>query len=113
MNATSRTERQILKARRDAAKARRKGLHTLASHARKAGLDADTASGVAGALRGKTKVCGIAGTSAVIYRPTISGAKMVAGARRYSRTEFLTLATAYAPRAPKYVAARALILTSA
>lgn len=112
MNASNRIARQIIKARRAAAKDSRQGLHTLASHARRAGLDAGLASSVAGALRGKTQVCGITGKAAVMYRQTANGARMVKGARRFSQSEFLTLATAYKPRLPKYVAARELLLTS-
>lgn len=113
MNASSRTARQIVKARRAAAKDTRKGLHTLASHARKAGLADTVATSVAGALRSKTKVCGISGKAAVMYRQTPNGAKLVKNARRFSRDEFLTLATAYSPRAKAYVAARESLLAYA
>jgi hypothetical protein len=112
MNATNRIARQIVKARRAAAKDSRKGLHTLASHARKAGLDEVTASSVAGALRSKTAVCGITGKAAVMVLQTPNGARLVRNARRFSQADFRTLTLAYAPRAPRFVAARNLILAS-
>lgn len=110
---SSRTARQIIKARRDAAKAHRAGLHTLASHARLAGLDDSTASGVGGALRAKTKPCGIIGRSAIIVRRTAAGVCPVRGAKRFTVDEVAALAGAYNPRAARFVAAREQILAYA
>lgn len=110
---SSRVARQIVKARRDAAKAHRAGLHTLAAHARLAGLDASTASAVGGALRAKTTVCGVAGHRARMVRVTAHGVRPVKGAKRYSSHDVATLAHAYSPRVPRLVAARAAMLAYA
>ena len=110
MNASSRNARRIIKARRDANKAHRAGLHTLKSHCLAAGLADDIAGGVAGALRSKAKQCAVASHKAVMVRKTDKGIRFVKGARRYDAFAFLTLAQAYAPRAPKYVAARKQLL---
>lgn len=111
MNATARTARQIIKARRAEAKAHRQGLHTLTSHAIRAGVAEADASGVAGALRSKGKLLGVCGHTALMVRKTSNGVRPVKGAKRYSKGEFLTLATAYNPRAAKYVAAKAQLLS--
>jgi hypothetical protein len=114
MKAKARTARQILNARRAAAKAARNGLHTLASHARKAGLDGELATGVAGALRAKAKVAGVIGVKVrMTRRAEVKGrvtSVPVRGARKYSKADFLALALAYAPRLAKYVAARNTLL---
>lgn len=111
MNATARTARQIIKARKAAAKDAAKGLHTLASHARKAGLDETLAGSVAGALRTKRTTCGIQGKAAVMVRPVTGGGVVpVKGGRRFTKGEFLTLAHAYSPRAARLVAAREVLL---
>lgn len=110
MNANARTARQIIKARRNEAKAHKQGLHTLASHAIRAGVDEADASGVAGALRSKGKNLGVCGHTALMIRKTANGVRPVKGAKRYTKDEFLTLAAAYNPRAAKYVAARQQLL---
>lgn len=116
MNKTSRTARQIVKARRDAARNARRS-HTLASHGRLAGLDESTASAVGGALRAKTKVCGITGEAARLFRRNRAGQKLwrkpVTGARRFTSAEVAALAAAYSPIAPKYKAARQTVLAYA
>jgi hypothetical protein len=101
----------IIKARRAAAKDAARGLHTLASHARKAGLDETLAGSVAGALRAKRTACGIQGKKAVMVRPTAAGAVPVKGARKYTKTEFKNLVKAYSPRAARFVEARELLLS--
>lgn len=111
MNATARTARQIIKARRNEAKAHKQGLHTLASHAIRAGVAEADASGVAGALRSKGKLTGVCGHTALMVRKTDKGVRPVKGAKRYTKDEFLTLAAAYKPRAAKYVAAKAQLLS--
>lgn len=113
MNANSRNARRIITARRDAAKSHRVGLHTLAGHARLAGLDADTASAVGGALRGKSKACGITGETARMVRKMEAEIRFVRNARRYSRAEVATLAAAYAPRLNRYKAAKVAVLAYA
>ena len=111
MNATARTARQIIKARRNEAKAHKLGLHTLTSHAIRAGVAETDASGVSGALRSKGKTLGVCGLTALMVRKTDKGVRPVRGAKRYTKAEFLALATAYNPRAAKYVAAKAQLLT--
>lgn len=115
MNARSRTARQIIVTRRAASRAAKKP-HTLKSHCLRAGLDGSTAGSVAGALRAKSKVCGIAGREVRMFRRNHAGQKMwkqpVTNARRYSHDEFRTLASAYSPRAAKYAAARQSLLAS-
>lgn len=110
MNATARTARQIIAARRAAAKAHKAGQHTLKSHCLKAGLTDEIAGSVAGALRGKAKSTGVTGCPSRVVRMTEAGTRPVRGARRFTATEFLILAHAYKPRAAKYVAARAQLL---
>lgn len=110
MNASSRTARQIIKSRRQANKAHKAGLHTLKSHCLKAGLDAELAGGIAGALRSKAKAIGVTGCQAHMMRRTLDSSVPVRGARRYSKDEFLSVAHAYAPRLKKYVDARATLL---
>ena len=116
MNPTARTARQIVKARRIENAAAKKP-HTLASHALRAGVAAQDASGVAGALRSKGRACGITGKAARMFRRNTAGQKLwrqpVKGARRYSVAELGTLAAAYNPRAPKFVAAREQLLAYA
>lgn len=111
MKQSARVARQIIKARRAEAKAHRQGLHTLTSHAIRAGVAEADASGVAGALRSKGKATGICGHTALMVRKTANGVRPVKGAKRYTKGEFLTLATAYKPRAAKYVAAREQMLS--
>lgn len=113
MNASSRTARRIVKARRDAVKAHRKGLHTLASHARMAGVFDNDASGVGGALRAKAKTIGIDGETAIMVRKTSTGVCFVRGARRYSKAQVANLAAAYRPRVAKYALARRQLLAYA
>ena len=110
---SSRNARRIVQARRDAAKAHRQGLHTLKSHALKAGLDDSTASGVGGALRSKTRACGVTGQSARMVRKVGADVRYVRNGRRYSHTEVAQLAQAYSPKLDRYKAARQLILAYA
>ena len=110
MITSSRNARRIVKARRDATKAHAKGLHTLASHARRAGLDASTASAVGGALRAKGKACGVTGEMARMVRKTDQGVRWVRNARRYSAADVAALAESYSPRVQRFVDARRLVL---
>lgn len=113
MNATSRTARQIIKARRAEAVAAKRP-HTLASHTLRAGVKAEDASGVAGALRAKGKTLQVTGCPVRMFRKNAAGQKLwrqpVKGAKRFTKAEFQTLAAAYKPRAAKYVAAREQLL---
>lgn len=108
MNAKAATARRIIKARRDANKAHKAGLHTLKSHCLSAGLTDAEAGSVAGALR--SKVDRSAGCSAYMLRKVNGELRPVRGAKRYDRKAFTEAALAYNPRAPKLVAARALLL---
>ena len=111
MNATARTARQIIKARRSEAKAHRVGLHTLTSHAIRAGVAAEDAAGIGNAIRSKAKTLGVCGHAAVMVRRTAEGTRPVKGAKRYTREDVAQLLTGYNPRAGKYVAAKAQMLT--
>jgi hypothetical protein len=110
---SSRNARRIIQARRDAAKAHRQGLHTLASHARLAGVFDNDTSAVGGALRAKAKQCGISGHRATMVRKTDSGVRYVRHARRYSVAEVAELASAYRPRVAKFALARRQLLAYA
>jgi hypothetical protein len=116
MNASSRTARQIIRSRRAENRAAKKP-HTLASHARRAGVFDNDASGVAGALRSKGKTCGITGQAVRMFRRNAAGQKLwrqpVKGARRYTMDEFAQLVAAYRPRAEKYALARTQMLSYA
>lgn len=116
MNNTARTARQTVKARREAARNARRS-HTLAGHARLAGVFDNDTGGVAGALRAKAKTCGIQGEAARLFRRNQAGQKLwrnpVAGARRYTMAEVAELASAYRPRAEKYALARRQLLAYA
>lgn len=116
MNAAARTARQTIKTRRAEAAAAKKP-HTLASHARRAGVAAQDAAGVANALRAKGKTLGVTGCQARMFRKNAAGQKMwrkpVAGARRYTVADLAVLVTGYNPRAPKFVAARQQLLAYA
>lgn len=114
MNAKARTARQIVNARRAAAKAAKKGLHTLASHARKAGLDAELATSVAGALRAKAKSLGVEGVKVRMTRRAEVAGRItsvpVKNARKFTKAQFAAIVAKYAPRVAKYVAAKAVLL---
>lgn len=113
MNASARNARRIIKARCNAHRDAKRS-HTLASHGRLAGLSEADSAGVGGALRSKAKTCGITGEAARLFRRDHQGRKLwrepVRNARRYTLAEFAELAGAYNPRAPKYVAAKAVLL---
>lgn len=115
MNATARTARQICKARRTETRNENR-THTMASHAVRAGVPVEMASGVGGALRSKAKQHSIPCKRALVSR-TVKGQlnrkakKNVA--YRYGKAALLTALTAYSPRAAKYVAAKAKMLAYA
>lgn len=111
MNQRSRAARNIVKARRAAARDHKAGRHTLASHAIQAGLDESTASGVAGALRAKAKQIGVTGFTTFMVRRTEGVARPVKGGRRFTVSQFRTLVQAYKPRAARFVEARAALLS--
>jgi hypothetical protein len=113
MNAKARTARQIVKARRQAITASRKGLHTVTSHALKAGVAPEDAAGIGNAIRAKAKALGIQGVTAIIVRRTGAGTRPVKGARRYARHDVAQMLAGYNPRVAKFVAAKAQMLAYA
>lgn len=110
MNATARTARQIVKARRNEAKAHKLGLHTLTSHALRAGVAEADAAGIGNAVRAKAKSLGVCGHVALMVRRTENGTRPVRGAKRYSKADVAALLTGYNPRAAKYVTAKTQML---
>lgn len=111
MNAKSRAARQIIKARRNEAKAHRAGLHTMTSHALRAGVPAADAAGIGNAVRAKAKSLGVCGHTALMVRRTEAGIRPVKGAKRYTKADVAMLLDGYRPRVAKYVAAKALLST--
>ena len=110
MNATARTARQIIKARRAEVKAHRAGLHTLTGHAIRAGVATEDAAGIGNAIRAKAKTLGVCGHTAIIVRRTAEGTRPIRGAKRYSREDVALLLSGYNPRAAKFVTAKAQLL---
>ncbi|MFE7856056.1 hypothetical protein [Streptomyces sp. NPDC057403] len=112
--ATRRTLRATLRARsastRLAASCRRRP-RSLATVALAAGVDRDTAAGVAGGLRSVAKRCNVAPAQTARTRRTVAGgrAHRTHSVSRYSLRQVATLTAAYRPRKPEFVAAVALI----
>jgi hypothetical protein len=115
MKQSARTARQIIKTRRAEGRAARTS-HTLKSHAIRAGLEAELAGGIAGALRAKgkqPKVQILGCPVARMFRPDVTakhGKRVVHNGRRFTRDEFRALVCAYNPRAARLVAARETLL---
>ncbi|MER5750638.1 hypothetical protein [Streptomyces sp. NPDC002088] len=107
MTDRTRTARRILAQRtrtnRAAAKIRRTGAGTLATHCIAAGLAPKEARTVAGSLRKNATKAGVTGTAGVSY--THGRARQCT---RYTVREVAAIATVYRPRKPAYktVAAR-------
>ncbi|WP_318205376.1 hypothetical protein [Streptomyces sp. SCL15-4] len=104
MIAANRTRRATLAARarthRAAAKIRRTGTGTLATHCIAAGLPVREARSVAGSLRKNAVKAGITGTPSVSY--THGRARQC---RRFTPAEVARIATVYRPRRAEYKAA--------
>lgn len=113
MKASSRTARRIIKARRNEAKAHKAGLHTLTSHAIRAGVPAEDAAGIGNAIRAKAKTLGVCGHTALMVRKTEAGTVPVKNAKRYAKNDVAVLLGSYRPRAPKFQAAREKMLAYA
>lgn len=113
MNSKARAARQIVKARRSETKAHRAGLHTLTSHAIRAGVDVKDAAGIGNAIRAKAKTLGVCGHTAILVRRTADGVRPVKNAKRYSRADVALLLAGYKPRAAKFVVAREQLLAYA
>lgn len=109
MNAKARTARQIIKARRNETAAHRAGLHTLTSHAIRAGVPVQDAAGIGNAIRAKAKLLGVTGRTAILVRRTAEGCRPVKGAKRFTRTDVARLLTGYKPRAARFVEAKELL----
>jgi len=112
MNAKSRTEHRVLRARarahRAAARIRRTGAGTLATHAIAAGLTPREARTIASSLRKTAARLGVTGTAGISY--THGRARHCV---RYTTAAVALIATAYRPRLPQYRAARTHFLLAA
>lgn len=112
MIATSRTRRQTLQARaranRAAAKIRRTGAGTLATHCIAAGLTATEARTVAGSLRKNATKAGVQGQAGTSYRKGRARA-----CTRYTPAEVAAIAVIYRPRKPAYKTAAAKLALAA
>lgn len=109
MNARATAARRIIKARRNEAKAHKAGLHTVTSHALRAGISPEDAAGIGNAIRAKAKVLGVTGATAHIVRRTEAGITWAKNAKRYTVADIALLLTGYRPRLAKYVAAKAAL----
>lgn len=112
MIATNRSRRQILKTRtraqRAAAKIRREGVATLATHCLAAGLPIREARTVAGSLRRNAYAAGING----IDSRTHAGRHM-RYCQRYTPAQVAVIALRYKPRKPAYRTAAARLALAA
>lgn len=112
MNARTRTARQTLKTRtrtnRAAAKIRREGVATLATHVIAAGLGVKEARTVASSLRKNATKAGVTGTPGISYT---HGQRR--SCTRYSRTEVAAIALVYRPRRADYKTAAAKLALAA
>lgn len=110
--ATNRTRRNTIKARtrqtHAAAKIRRNGTGTLATHCIAAGLPIREARSVAGSLRKNAAKAGVTGTAGVSY--TKGRARQCV---RYTSREVARIAAIYRPRKPAYKAAAARLALAA
>lgn len=100
------TLRQRAAATRLVASVRRRP-RSLATHALAAGIDRDTAAGVATALRTVAKRLGIEAAATARTRRTVRGgrARQTHTVYRFTRAQVACLVAAYRPRKPAYVAA--------
>ncbi len=109
---SNRTRRATLKARtrtnRAAAKIRRQGNATLATHCIAAGLAPREARTVAGSLRKNADKAGVTGQAGVSY--TKGRARQCT---RYTATEVARIAVIYRPRKPAYKTAAARLALAA
>ncbi|HKT04463.1 MAG TPA: hypothetical protein VJT31_33525 [Rugosimonospora sp.] len=112
MTNRTRTARQILRQRtrsnRAAAKIRREGIATLATHAVAAGLGIKEAASVAGSLRDKTEKAGVVGIAGRSFRKGASRP-----CTRYTRADVAALVAYYRPRKSAYRLAAAKLALAA
>lgn len=113
MTAATRTRRNTLKTRarqtRAAAKIRRKGVATLATHCVAAGLGIKEARTVAGSLRKNADKAGVTGTPGISYAKNAKARTCT----RYTPAEVARIAVIYRPRKPAYKAAAARLVLAA
>ncbi|WP_329215211.1 hypothetical protein OG352_06305 [Streptomyces sp. NBC_01485] len=102
MNAKARTRRATLKARtrtqRAAAKIRRTGTGTLATHCVAAGLPIREARSVAGSLRKNAAKADVTGQAGISYAKNVKAHTCT----RYTPAEVARIAVIYRPRKPAY-----------
>jgi hypothetical protein len=112
MIAANRTRRATLKARtrtqRAAAKIRRQGTGTLATHCVAAGLGIKEARTVASSLRKNAAKAGVTGQAGISYRKGAARA-----CTRYTPAEVAAIAVIYRPRKPAYKVAAARLALAA
>ncbi|MFF7096399.1 hypothetical protein ACFY9A_28990 [Streptomyces rubradiris] len=112
MIAANRTRRANLRTRRTqhqaAAKIRRQGTGTLATHCLAAGLSVREARSVAGSLRKNATKAGVTGTPSVSYTHGRTRA-----CTRYTRAEVARIAVIYRPRKPQCRTAAARLALAA
>ncbi|WP_225811320.1 hypothetical protein [Streptomyces spinosus] len=112
MIAANRARRATLRARRTqhqaAAKIRRTGAGTLATHCLAAGLAPREARSVAGSLRKNAAKAGVTGTPSISY--THGRARQCT---RYTPAEVARIAVIYRPRKPQYRTAAARLALAA
>ncbi|MEH0542984.1 hypothetical protein QA802_07845 [Streptomyces sp. B21-105] len=102
MNAATRNARQIIRQRtrtqRAAAKIRRQGVATLATHCIAAGLGVKEARTVAGSLRKSAPKAGVTGQAGISYAKNAKARTCT----RYTPAEVAAIAVIYRPRKPAY-----------
>jgi hypothetical protein len=112
MISSNRTRRQVIKARaaqtRAAAKIRRNGVGTLASHCIAAGLPTREARTVAASLRKNAPKAGVTGQPGTSYRKGAARTCI-----RYTPREVAAIAVIYRPRKPAYRIAAARLALAA
>lgn len=112
MNDRTRNARRILRDRartnRAAAKIRREGAATLATHCVAAGLTPTEARTVAGSLRKNATKAGVTGQAGTSYRKGRARA-----CTRYTPAEVAAIAVIYRPRKPAYKTAAARLALAA
>lgn len=112
MIATNRTRRATLKTRtrtqRAAAKIRREGVATLATHVIAAGLGIKEARTVASSLRKNAAKANVTGTPSISYT---HGQRRTC--TRYTRAQVAAIAVIYRPRKPAYRLAAAKLALAA
>lgn len=113
MIASNRTARHTLRQRsnttRAAAKIRRTGTGTLATHCIAAGLPIREARSVAGSLRKNAAKAGVTGQASTSYAKNIKAHTCT----RYTPAEVAAIAVVYRPRKPAYKLAAAKLALAA